>query len=173
AKHVRAHKRDIRGRLDCIPHHSSDKLWPDRSEDGPSIVLATDRQKHLEGQKDLPMSTTNSGAVQRITSGSPTNRPLSGHPLQKHRLIAPSDEKRNFRRNVSKQKQGDVPGGRSVSGAPPGESAPWAPSTGTCSLRRLARASRPPWPRRTDVPGYRPAGSVRASGNGARNRVSR
>src|SRR6266566_5010195 len=39
AKHVRAHKRDIRGRLDCIPHHSSDKLWPDRSEDGPSIVL--------------------------------------------------------------------------------------------------------------------------------------
>ena len=33
----------------------------------------------------------------------------------------------------SKQKQTDA-GGRSVSGALPGESAPWAPSTGTCSL---------------------------------------
>src|SRR4029077_17976092 len=73
----------------------------------------------------------------------------------------------------SNQKQGDVPGGRNVFGAPPGESAPWAPSTGTCSLRHLARALRPPWRRRTDAAEYHPAGSVRASGNCARNRVSR
>src|SRR6185436_6379378 len=63
----------------------------------------------------------------------------------------------------SKPKQADAPGGRNVYGAPPGESAPWAPSTGTCSLRPSARASRPPWRRRTDAPGYRPAGSGRAS----------
>src|SRR6266850_1382630 len=63
-------------------------------------------------------------------------------------------------------------GGRNVSGAPPAESAPSAPSTGTCSLLPSARASRTPWQQRTDAAGYHPAGSVRASGNCARNRVS-
>src|SRR5207247_6624770 len=37
------------------------------------------------------------------------------------------------RQTPFKQKQADAPGGRNVSGAPPWESAPWAPSTGTCS----------------------------------------
>jgi hypothetical protein len=76
-------------------------------------------------------------------------------------------------RGCSPPKQADAPAGRNVSGAPPGESAPWAPSTGTCSLRPSAPASRPPWRRRKDVPGYHPVGSVRASGNCARNRASR
>src|SRR5579863_8252644 len=62
----------------------------------------------------------------------------------------------------SNQTQGDVPGGRNVSGAPPGGSAPWAPSTGKCSLRRLARASRPPWRRRKDAAEYHPEESARA-----------
>ena len=66
--------------------------------------------------------------------------------------------------SASKQKQGDVPAGTNGSGAPPGESAPWAPSTGTCSLRTSAPASRHPSRRRTDVPEYRPAAPARASG---------
>src|SRR5262249_16971385 len=65
--------------------------------------------------------------------------------------------------------QVDAPEGRNASGALPGESVLWVPSTGTCSLRRSARASRPPWRRRTDAPGYHPAGSGSASGNCARN----
>ena len=73
----------------------------------------------------------------------------------------------------STQKRADVPEGRNVSGEPPGEFAPWAPSTGTCSLRPSARASRTPWRRRTDAPRNHPAGSVRASGTCARSRVSR
>src|SRR5262245_44264353 len=44
----------------------------------------------------------------------------------------------------SKQRQADAPGGRNVSGARLRESFPWAPSTGTCSLRPSAPASRPP-----------------------------
>src|SRR6202795_4249849 len=73
----------------------------------------------------------------------------------------------------STPKQADARGGRNGSGAPPGESAPWAPSTGTCSLRPSAPASRPPWPRHRDGPGYHRGGSGRASGNCARNRASR
>src|SRR5206468_11522016 len=72
----------------------------------------------------------------------------------------------------SKLKQADALGGRNVSGAPPGESAPSALSTGTCLLLPSVRASPPPLRRRTDAAWYHPAGSVRASGNCARNRVS-
>src|ERR687898_1899735 len=59
----------------------------------------------------------------------------------------------------SKQTPADALGERNGCDAPLGESALWALSTGTCSLRPSARASRPPWRRRTDAPGYRPAGS--------------
>src|SRR2546425_7323548 len=57
----------------------------------------------------------------------------------------------------SKLKQADALGGRNVSGAPPGESAPSAPSTGTCLLLPSVRASPPPWRRRTDAARYHPA----------------
>src|SRR6267378_3052825 len=73
---------------------------------------------------------------------------------------------------LSKPTPADGRGGRNVSGALRGESAPWAPSTETCSLRPSARASQPPWPPHRDGPGYHPAGSARASGNCARNRAS-
>jgi hypothetical protein len=71
----------------------------------------------------------------------------------------------------TKPKQIDALEGRNVFGAPPGESAPWALSRGTCSLRPSARASRPPWRRSMDARGYHPAGSVQASGNCARSRT--
>src|SRR5437660_8371780 len=77
------------------------------------------------------------------------------------------------RRLPSKQTQAGVPEGRNVSGAPPRESAPWAPSTGTCSLRPSARASRTPWRRRMDATGRHRAGPGLASGSCARNRASR
>ena len=73
----------------------------------------------------------------------------------------------------SKRRQADAPAGTSVRGAPPGESAPWVPSTDRCSPRTSARASRFPWRRRRGAPGRRPAGPVRASGSCARNRASR
>src|SRR5262245_25520248 len=63
-----------------------------------------------------------------------------------------------FMQSPSRLNRADVPGGRNVSGAPPGESAPSAPSMGTCSPPLSARASRPPWRRRTDAAGYHPAG---------------
>src|SRR5262245_57097882 len=53
----------------------------------------------------------------------------------------------------------DAPGERIRSGALPGESVPWAPSTGRCSLPLSARASRPPLQPRTDAQECRPAGS--------------
>ena len=62
----------------------------------------------------------------------------------------------------SKQKQADAPGGRNVSGALPGESALWAPSTEIYSLPPSARAWRPPWRPHMDVLVYHPGGSVRA-----------
>src|SRR5262249_759550 len=56
-------------------------------------------------------------------------------------------------RATSKRKEAGAPVGTSVSDARPTGSAPWAPSTGTCSLQLSGRASRLPWQPRRDVPG--------------------
>jgi acetyl-CoA synthetase len=65
-----------------------------------------------------------------------------------------------------------VRGGRSGSDAPRAESAPAAPSTGTCSLLRSALASRSPSQLHKDALGCRRAGSAPASGSCGRNRAS-
>src|SRR5205814_10203653 len=59
-------------------------------------------------------------------------------PLRNQRI--PS----TWMKHGSKPWQADAPAGTTVSGGPPAGSAPWALSTGTCSLQPSAQASPPP-----------------------------
>jgi feruloyl esterase len=83
-------------------------------------------------------------------TGSVVNRtrPLCAYPaFARYTGSGSTDDAGNFRCELTipaKQPQADAPEGRNGSGAPPEESAPSVPSTGTRSLRPSARASRLP-----------------------------
>jgi hypothetical protein len=148
-------------------HESGSSEWSvDRGSTDSHSSPGEGSKRFIGNRRDTGRLPSESGCTAEFAGGfarsgsqrvTPDPFATGQHALGSGHSDPPLRVRMDRRGQVNTSTRADAPSGRNVPGAPPGECAPWAPSTGRRLLRPSGRASRTPWRRRTGAPGHHPA----------------